>query len=79
MVVRETANLTRESVGGAQEVLDCTQACPPGNKHQKGPICLWEVGEVTESRSRAQVALFPLGPLPHIQHHNTVTWVSSPW
>ena len=28
-------------------------------------------GEVTESQLNAkQVTLFPLGPLPHIQHHN---------
>ena len=38
---------------------------PPGNQHQKGPICLWVAGEVTESQPRAeQEALFPLGPLP---------------
>ena len=38
------------------------------NQHQKGSICLWVAGEVTESPSRAEkVALFTLWPLPHIQ------------
>ena len=37
------------------------------------------MGEVTKSWLRAkQVALFPLGPLPHIQHHNPETWVVRP-
>ena len=52
---------------------------PPGNQHQKVPICLWVAGEVNESLPRAkQVALFPLGPLPNTQCHNTVTWVAHP-
>ena len=37
-------------------VLECTQAHPPWNKHQKGPICLWVAGEVTESQLRAKQA-----------------------
>ena len=43
----------------------------------KGPICLWVAGEVTENRQRVeQAALFPLGPLPHTQHHKAA--LSSP-
>ena len=57
-----------------------TQTHPPGNQHQESPICLWLVEEVTESWSKAQqVALFPFGPLSHIQYHNTATWVALPW
>ena len=59
---------------------ECTQTHPPRNQHQKDPICLWVAGEVTDSQSRAeQVALFLLGPLPHIQYHNLATWVALPW
>ena len=53
---------------------------PTWNQHQKGPICLWVVGEVTENCQRVeQAALFPLGPLPHIQHHKKATCVAPPW
>ena len=31
-------------------VLDCTQTHPPGNQHQKGPVCLWIAGEVSGSQ-----------------------------
>ena len=52
---------------------------PHGNQYHKGPICLWVVGEVTENRPIAdQMALFPLGPLPYIQHHNTAMRVALP-
>ena len=38
------------------------------------------VAEVTESRPRVeQAALFPLGPLLHIQSHKTALWVALPW
>ena len=61
----EIPSLTGESVGETCRVLERTHTQPPGNQHQKGPICLWVVGEVTESLPRAeQVALFPLGPSP---------------
>ena len=34
---------------------------------------------MVERRQRAeQAALFPLGPLPHIQHHNASPWVPPP-
>ena len=70
-MVGETPSLTGECVEETHRVLECTQTQPPGNQHQKGPSCLWVVGEVTESLLRAeQVALFPLGLLPRIQHHN---------
>ena len=76
----ETPSLTGELVGETHRVLEHTQTHLPGNQHQKGPICLWVVGEVTESRQRAeQAALFSLGPLPYMQHNNTATWASPPW
>ena len=66
----ETPSLTWEIIEETHSVLECTQKHPPGNQHQKNPICLWVAGEVTESWLRAkQGALFPLRPLPHIQHH----------
>ena len=69
----ETPSLTGEFIGETHRVLECTQAHPPRNQHQKGPICLWVAEEVTESHQRAeQVALFPLGPLPYIQRHSAV-------
>ena len=68
----ETPSLTGEFVGETHRVLEHIQTHPPGDQPQKGPICLWVVGEVTETGTRAeQVALFPLRPLPHIQSHNT--------
>ena len=79
-VVGETPSLTGEFVRETHRVLECTQNHSAGNLHQKDPICLWVVEKVTESWPRAeQVALFPLGPLPYIQHHNTLTWIAPPW
>ena len=76
----ETPSLTGEFVGETHRVLECTQTHPLRNQHQKGPVCLWVAEEVTESWWRAEkVALFPLGPLPHIQHCKAVTWVALPW
>ena len=66
--------------GETHRLLERTQNHWPRNQHQKGPICLWVLEEMTESQRRAeQGALFPLGPLPHIQHHNVTTWVAQPW
>ena len=77
VVAGETPSLTGEFIGETHRVLECTQNHAPGNQHQKCQICLWVVGEVTESLLRPeQVALFPLWPLPHIQHHNTATWIA---
>ena len=79
-VAGKTPSLTEEFVGETHRVLECIQPHPPGNQHQKGPICLWAVREVTESQPRAEkAALFPLGPLPQGQHHNTAVWVAPPW
>ena len=76
----ETHNLMGQFIGETHRVLERTQIHPPGNQHQKGPICLWVVEDVTESLLRAQpAALFPLGPLPHIQCHSAATWVAPPW
>ena len=78
--VGETPSLTGESVGETHRVLEYTQTHLPRNQHQKGPLCLWVLGEVAEGWQRVeQVALFPLGPLLHIQHHNAATWVALPW
>ena len=49
VAVGETPSLTGEFVGETHMVLECTQTHPPGNEHQKGPICLWVAGDVTES------------------------------
>ena len=65
--VGETPSLTGECIGETHRVLEHTQAHPPVNQHQKGPICLWVAGEVTESWLRAeQAALVPLGYSPHL-------------
>ena len=66
-VAQETPQLTEDFAGETHRVLEHTWTHPPWNQHQKGPICLWVVGEVTENwQSAEQTALFPLGPLPHI-------------
>ena len=76
----ETPSLTGEFLGETHRVLEYTQAHPPGNQHQKGSIYLWAAGEVTENLLRdEQAASFPLGPLPHIQHHNTSRGIAPPW
>ena len=80
VAVGETPSLIGEFVGETHRVPECTQTHPPRNQHQKGPLCLWVTREVTESQQRAEQApLFPLGPLPYVQHHSTPTWVASPW
>ena len=76
----ETSSLTGEFVGQTYRVLERTQTPTSRNQHQKGPICLWVAGEVTENWQRAeQVALFPLRPLPHIEHHHIAKRVAPPW
>ena len=73
----ETPIFTGEFAGEAYRGLEHAQAHPHGNQHQKSPLCLWVVGEGTENRQRMEQApLFPLGPLPHIQHHSAATWVA---
>ena len=66
----ETPSLTGELIGETHSVLEYIQNLPPGNQHQKGPIYLWVVEEVTESQQRAEQIV--CGLLPHIQHHNAV-------
>ena len=61
----DTPRLTGEFVGETHRVLECTQYHPPRKQHQKGPLCLWVVGKVTESGQGAEQApLLPLGPSP---------------
>ena len=75
VVAGETPSLTGQFLGETHRVLDCTQAHPPWNQHQKGPICLRVAGEVTDSQLRAeQAALFPLRPL----HHNSTIDLDCP-
>ena len=45
----ETPTLTEKFTGETHRVLEHIQTHPPRNQHQKGPICLWEVGKVAES------------------------------
>ena len=47
--VGETPSLTGELVGETHRVPEGTKTNLPSNQHQKGPICLWVAGEVTES------------------------------
>ena len=82
-VVGETSSLTGEFIGETHRVLEHTQNHPSRNQHQKGPICLWVLEEVTKTQLKAEQApLFPLRtpPPPHqlIQHRNAATWVVSP-
>ena len=81
VAVGETPSLTGGFIGETtHRGLEWTQTHPPRNQHQKGPIRLWEVGEVTENWQRVeQAALLPLGLLPHIQRHSAATWVTPPW
>ena len=52
---------------------------PTQESTPEAPNCLWVGEEVTKNWQRAeQAALFPLGPLPHIQHHNAMR-VALPW
>ena len=75
----ETHSLKGELVGEIHRVLQSTENHPPGNQHQKDPICFWVAEEVTESQLRAkQVALFPLRPIPHIQSQNAARWLPHP-
>ena len=75
----ETPGLTGQFIGETHRVLECTQTHPPRNQHWKGPICLFVAEEMTEILRKAELApLFPLGPLPHIQHHNEPSRLSHP-
>ena len=63
--VGETPSLTGEVVGETHRGLECAQAHPLGNQHQRGPIGLWVAEGVTKIRQRVEkVPLLPLGPSP---------------
>ena len=79
-VAGETPSLTGEFVGETHRVLECTQNSLRGNQHQKGPICLWVMEEVTENQLRAeQAALFSFRLLPHREHLSAAMWGAPPW
>ena len=71
----ETPSLTGEFAGEIHRVLEHIQTHPPGNQHQKDPICLGVEGEVTESQqvaeSRASGIVPSWTPPP-------MTWVAPP-
>ena len=81
----ETTSLLEESNGGATGSYNVHKPTHPGGisnqaSTERDVICLWEVGEVTESGARAyQAALFPLRLLPHIQRHNTAMQIALRW
>ena len=61
---REKLPASQESSLETHRVLECTQTHLLRNQHQNGPICLWVMGQVTESQPRARQAhslldLFP--------------------
>ena len=71
----ETPSLTGEIVGETHRGLECAQAHPLGNQHQRGPILLWVAEAVPAILWRVErVPLLPLGPSPTysitVQHHN---------
>ena len=76
VVVEETPSLTGEFVGGTHRVLECTQAHPPGNQHQKGPICLWVAGEVTKSQEPSKWHCSLSDPCP--TYSATIQWCRLP-
>ena len=63
-VAGETPSLTGKLVGETHGVIEHTQANPPRNQHQKGPICLGVKEEVTETHKRAGFHCFLSGPSP---------------
>ena len=64
-VAQETPSTPGVFTGKTHKVLECIQAHPPRNQHQKGPICLWVGQGVTENQQRVeQAVLFPFGPHP---------------
>ena len=52
-----------EVVGETHRGLECAQAHPLGNQHQRGPVSLWVAQLVTTIRwTVEQAPLLPLGP-----------------
>ena len=77
--VGETPSFTGVFAGETHRVLEVPNP-PTWESAPEGPNLLVGSGGMTENWQRAkQGALFPLGPLPHIQRHNTATWVALPW
>ena len=77
----ESPSFTGEFIGETHRVLECTQTQPPRNQHQKGPIRLWEVGEMTESQPRAEQSRWHcslLDPYPTHIDHKAAMWVARP-
>ena len=73
--VRDARSLTGEFLGETHRGLERAQAHPPGNQHEKGPICLWVVGEVTERQLELSKHHYSLSdpappPPPPTRHHN---------
>ena len=61
----KTPSLTGEVAGETHRGLECAQAHPLRNQHQRGPIRLWVAEGVTEIPWRVELApLLPLGPSP---------------
>ena len=61
----ETPSLTGEVIGETHRGLECAQAHPLGNQHQRGRVWLWVSEWKTEIRRRVRRApLLPLGPSP---------------
>ena len=52
---------------------------PTWESAPEGPNLLVDSGGSDWKLRAEQAALFPLGPIPHIQRHNAVTWVAPPW
>ena len=63
-VVGETPSLIGESIGSVHRVLECTKPHLPWNQPQKGAICLWVVGEVTESQEMSKLHCSLCDPSP---------------
>ena len=61
----DTPSLTGEFTRETHRGLECAQAHPLGNQHQKGPLCLWVAEGVTKIWQRVEQAPLPaLGPNP---------------
>ena len=76
--VGETPILTGEIFGETHRVLEWTQMHLPRELAPEGPNLLVGSGGSDSGQKAEQVALFPLGPLPHVHHHNTMTLVAPP-
>ena len=63
---RRNSQLHKEFAAETHRVLKSTQTHPPGNQHQKGPICLWVAGKwLKTGREWRKWHCSLLDPLPH--------------